>query len=382
MAKARKTSSMLEVEQHGTLGVGCGWEAPRLVAQCEDEARPGYATKKAHEYHDTKATLVLKVKQLADLVRQSRNCIVYSGAGISTASGIGDYATKAKKSLDARPKLRSPVDALPTKAHRVLVQMHARGMLKKWINQNHDGLPQKAGLPQEAMNEIHGAWYDPTNPVVKMSGELRDDLFDDLCHWENTADLCLALGTSLCGMNADRLATTPAEKAASAAPTTPPTLGTVIITLQQTQYDSDCQLRIYAPLDKVFVMLAEELGLDTAGLDRSPALYEPQPGAARVAQDVFEVPYDSDGKLCPGTKSRLNLRADQPIRLTSGPHAGATGVVSGKNAQGHYNLRVDLAVKKGSKVKHPVSMRLGLWYVTAAANGALAEIPVVNYKIP
>ena len=44
------------------------------------------------------------------------------------------------------------------------------------MQQNHDGLPQKAGYPQQHLNEIHGAWFDPTNPVVPMSGTLREDL--------------------------------------------------------------------------------------------------------------------------------------------------------------------------------------------------------------
>jgi hypothetical protein len=38
-----------------------------------------------------------------------------------------------------------------------------------------------------------------------MSGQLRSDLFADLLAWEDLADLCLAVGTSLSGMNADRL---------------------------------------------------------------------------------------------------------------------------------------------------------------------------------
>ena len=38
-----------------------------------------------------------------------------------------------------------------------------------------------------------------------MSGQLRSDLFADLLAWEDRADLCLAVGTSLSGMNADRL---------------------------------------------------------------------------------------------------------------------------------------------------------------------------------
>ena len=27
-----------------------------------------------------------------------------------------------------------------------------------WVQQNHDGLPQKAGFPQQDMIEIHGSW--------------------------------------------------------------------------------------------------------------------------------------------------------------------------------------------------------------------------------
>jgi hypothetical protein len=63
------------------------------------------------------------------------------------------------------------------------------------------------------MNEIHGSWYDPSNPVVMMSGSLRDDLFADLLRIEHSADLCLCLGTSLSGMNADRVADMVSRKA-------------------------------------------------------------------------------------------------------------------------------------------------------------------------
>ena len=31
-------------------------------------------------------------------------------------------------------------------------------MLSFWVQQNHDGLPQKAGFPQWLLNEIHGSW--------------------------------------------------------------------------------------------------------------------------------------------------------------------------------------------------------------------------------
>lgn len=32
-------------------------------------------------------------------MKKSKNLVVYTGAGISRASGIGDYATKAKNSV-------------------------------------------------------------------------------------------------------------------------------------------------------------------------------------------------------------------------------------------------------------------------------------------
>merc|ERR1712093_790390 len=109
-----------------------------------------------------------------------------------------------------------------------------------------------------ALNEIHGAWYDPSNPVVPMSGTLRDDLIKRMLHWEDQVDLCLALGTSMVGMNADRMAVAPAERARRGKAGA---LGTVIVSLQQTQYDSISSLRIFAKIDQVMEMLAKELGL-------------------------------------------------------------------------------------------------------------------------
>jgi hypothetical protein len=60
-----------------------------------------------------------------------------------------------------------------------------------------------------------------------MSGNLRADLIEDMMAWEDKADLCLALGTSMVGMNSDRLAVAPAMRLK-----TGNGLGTVIVTLQ------------------------------------------------------------------------------------------------------------------------------------------------------
>ena len=120
-----------------------------------------------------------------------------------------------------------------------------QGLLHGWVQQNHDGLPQKAGFPQERINEIHGSWYDPGNPVtwrsgeaqslwtkksdekttmsiyvlrisielsafcisakvVKYSGTLHNRSYPWMREDAETADLCLVLGTSLGGLNADQ----------------------------------------------------------------------------------------------------------------------------------------------------------------------------------
>jgi len=367
-------------EMHGRMG-DPSWSAPRRTVFCDADARPGYASKKAHEYMEEPAVLRAKVKLLADLLRRSRNCLAYTGAGISTASGIGDYATRDEATVDARPKLRSPWEAQPTKAHRVLTALHHAGMLKHWVQQNHDGLPQKAGYPQHAINEIHGGWYDPSNPVVPMSGQLRGDLFQWMLDWEQETDLVLALGSSLCGMNADRMVVTPANKA-----TRGDGLGVVIVSLQRTQHDDLASLRIYATLDEVFTLLAEEMGLDVAeeGTRYTPRLCqaEGEGDIDSMPADTFPVRYDSAGNAdlsCERLGSFvLDLREGSRVRLTSGPNAGDEGVVLGRNLEGHWRITFRHRLKKTSKILVPFQRVLGSWWVEAAIHGTVDRIPVVS----
>ena len=48
----------------------------------------------ASEYLDDRDTLKIKVAHLAKMIRASKKCVFYTGAGISTASGTPDYASK------------------------------------------------------------------------------------------------------------------------------------------------------------------------------------------------------------------------------------------------------------------------------------------------
>lgn len=153
-------------EAHGFLGKK-EWEMPKLVTKTTEVNREDQGNMmNASEWLDSDAVIEAKTKAIADLIARSKCCVAYTGAGLSRASGIPDYASKVQ-GVVRPPTLRSALDAQPTFAHHVLAALQRRGLLKYLVQQNHDGLPQKAGIPQMAINEIHGAWHDPSNPVVK-----------------------------------------------------------------------------------------------------------------------------------------------------------------------------------------------------------------------
>lgn len=54
---------------------------------------------KANEYLDEKDVLEQKMEIVANLIRSSKFCCAYTGAGLSSSSGIPDYATKAKDTI-------------------------------------------------------------------------------------------------------------------------------------------------------------------------------------------------------------------------------------------------------------------------------------------
>lgn len=246
---------------HGRLA-NEAWELPDCVAATSEEARPGYHTQDGSEYVDRPATLHSKVRALADLLRHSQAVVVYTGAGVSTAAGLGDYASKAPGSH--APHKRSGVSGAnrlelkPTFSHHSLAAMQQHGLVNHWLQQNHDRLAQKAGFPQERINEIHGAWGDDKNMVKMMDDTLRDDLVQWMGQWRDRADLCIAVGTTLCGMNADQVAKASAERHLASQPGQQ---GLVIINLQRTPMDASSNLRIWGLSDDVFRLLATDLRL-------------------------------------------------------------------------------------------------------------------------
>ena len=63
--------------------------------------------------------------------------------------------------------------AEPSNAHHILAEMERKGKIQHWIQQNHDGLAQKAGFPLSKLNYIHGSWFDKKNTVVLMDDKLN-----------------------------------------------------------------------------------------------------------------------------------------------------------------------------------------------------------------
>jgi NAD-dependent deacetylase len=118
-----------------------------------------------------------KTKQMTDLIRNSNNLVVFSGAGLSAESGIPTYRGAGglwskydpSKYADIQyfnqdpsyywrffKEERYPVikAARPNKAHEAMVKLEQQGTLFQVITQNIDGLHQEAG--QRKVCELHG----------------------------------------------------------------------------------------------------------------------------------------------------------------------------------------------------------------------------------
>jgi len=370
-------------EMHGRLGNDNEWEPPICTVECAEDARPGYQTRAAHEYEDTPATLLLKVKELARMLQESTSTLCYSGAGLSTSAGIDDYATKAgnqSKINVGRAKLsggkKNFKSAFPSIGHRAFCALSEHDLVHSWVQQNHDGLPQKAGFPQHKLNEIHGAWFDPSNPVVAMSGNLRDDLYSMMKRDSKAATMCIAVGTSLAGMNADQVFTYQCE-ANEIDPSS--NLGGVIIGLQKTQHDAESSLRIYARIDVVMSLLLRELDIKLKPL-QNPFVPDVRPECV-IAPDVFRVPYDVNGHLTEDEDEMIvwDLRDGTEIVVVDGPGEGFEGRISGKKFGGHYNC-----VLPRQRVGHPDfgkvcrNYTMGSWWAKTATEGDWRILPVVT----
>lgn len=100
--------------------------------------------------------------QVAKILVNSNYLIAFTGAGISTESGLPDYRgpegvwTLRAKGL--KPKLpKKPISQIePNTSHYALVELYELGVLKFIISQNVDNLHRKSGIPFNILAELHG----------------------------------------------------------------------------------------------------------------------------------------------------------------------------------------------------------------------------------
>lgn len=263
----------------------------------------------------TYSQLVDIAKEVCTVLETSRSTVCFTGAGISTSAGISDYRGSAgidileakasgKPSSNKGEEEEEEEDVdyknlQPTFAHKAIVELQQMDKMQYVLTQNCDNLHQKAGLPSAYIADLHGnifveycekcfmqytrdycvdeystdcinePWYKKcgscgwnhytgrTCNSKRCKGKLRDtivnfedDLHEFICGGmlrasskARHADVCIALGTSLSVYPAAHLPLK-AKKL-------------IIVNLQTTELDSECDIRVFATCDDFFKVLME-----------------------------------------------------------------------------------------------------------------------------
>ena len=249
--------------------------------------------------------------RLAELIHQARDIVVFTGAGISTESGIADYrgqggrwqrfrpvtiqefqASEDKRKEYWREKLElweGLKDARPNEGHKAIAALEKAGKLKGLITQNIDGLHRLAGNSREKTIEIHGTCLETVclscgdiQPWQAVYKELKNGVEVPLCAkcagllkpntisfgqnlnqadlqkafaWAGDCDLMLAVGS------------TPVVEPAASIPRAAKQSGAAlgIITLSETPLDSVADVKITEPCGKTLssvLAVLDSLGAD------------------------------------------------------------------------------------------------------------------------
>lgn len=141
-----------------------------------------------------------KYDAIADLIVGAQKVVIFTGAGISTESGIPDFRsptgiwskfnpadftfdkylvdTEVRRMTWLRYREMKILDAEPNAAHYALVELEGTGKLDCIITQNIDGLHQKAGNSEDKVIELHGT----ARQVVCLECEKRWP-FGEILRW-------------------------------------------------------------------------------------------------------------------------------------------------------------------------------------------------------
>jgi len=154
---------------------------------------------------------MLTLQEFADKMRQSHDIVVFTGAGISTESGIPDFRSPGgiwtryrpityqeyvsseearieqwKRRLETYETHKS---ARPNIGHYFACSLNEKAKLIGLITQNVDGLHSMAGLPDDKVVELHGShrWvacldcgktFDPDETLKRFAATLKSPTCD------------------------------------------------------------------------------------------------------------------------------------------------------------------------------------------------------------
>jgi len=126
----------------------------------------------------------METDKLVELLRRGKRILVFTGAGISTGSGIPDFrgpegVWKRRQPVYYHDFMRSEAariehwdyklegwpafrEARPNATHEAIVRLEHAGKLVAVVSQNIDGLHGRAGTSREKLIELHG-----TNSLVE-----------------------------------------------------------------------------------------------------------------------------------------------------------------------------------------------------------------------
>ena len=116
--------------------------------------------------------------KLIELLRGAKRVLLFTGAGISTASGIPDYRGPKGVWKTSQPVLYPDFmachdarvsywnqklaawpafgAAVPNRVHQAIAKLEQAGKLDMCVTQNIDGLHARAGTSDERLVELHG----------------------------------------------------------------------------------------------------------------------------------------------------------------------------------------------------------------------------------
>ena len=260
------------------------------------------------EYFDTNEVLEEKINTLAEWIKQSRYCIVFTGAGISTSSGISDFRSGLNTVLATGPgvwerkahgvhlpsqekKVQTILKAIPSPSHMALVKLQQEGLVKFVVSQNTDGLHRRSGLDPISLAELHGntnmerclkcgskfmrdfrtrtakkthdhlTGRNCENPkcrgplvdsIINFNEDLPEEELEKGFRQAQLADLCIVLGSSLRVYPATDIPGTMIERGSRV----------VIVNLQKTPLNKKCSMEVHSTIDDLLLGVMKRLGLE------------------------------------------------------------------------------------------------------------------------